>query len=187
MDFVLYFIVDDMTIPETGYTNPTMNTDELNEKFSKSQQSHSTSSKVNLKENNDEREVGKDSSNDDDSVDEAKDGENTTGCGTEFHFSIMDSEYDETLAFPDSVTILSNVGEKPVLVERKDTDEDDDDADGLAEGQLCPKEIPFTAIYAPNVKFNSFQRKVFIPCAEIQVRIVDTDRSVTTHLINPNL
>ncbi|KAM8713812.1 hypothetical protein ACLKA7_014042 [Drosophila subpalustris] len=107
-------------------------------------------------------------------------------CLPEFQFSMVDSEYDETLAFPDSVTILSTLGDKPVLVERKETDDDEEDYDD-ENSVLMRQEIPFTSIYGPSVKFNSFQRKVFIPGREIHVRIVDTERSVTTHLLNPNL
>ncbi|XP_060654900.1 phospholipase D2 isoform X1 [Drosophila nasuta] len=107
-------------------------------------------------------------------------------CLPEFQFSMVDSEYDETLAFPDSVTILSTLGDKPVLVERKETDDDDEEFDD-ENSVLMRQEIPYTSIYGPNVKFNSFQRKVFIPGREIHVRIVDTERSVTTHLLNPNL
>lgn len=102
----------------------------------------------------------------------------------EFQCSIVESEYDETLAFPDSVTILSTLGDKPVLVERKETDDDDEEYD---DDVLLRQEIPFTSIYGPSVKFNSFQRKVFIPGREIHVRIINTERSVTTHLLNPNL
>lgn len=109
-------------------------------------------------------------------------------CLPEFQFSLVDSEYDETLAFPDSVTILSNVGDKPVLVERKETDDDEEEFDDEENNSVVLRhEIPFTSIYGPSVKFNSFQRKVFIPGREIHVRIVDTERSVTTHLLNPNL
>ncbi|KAH8280415.1 hypothetical protein KR018_006689, partial [Drosophila ironensis] len=109
-------------------------------------------------------------------------------CLPEFQFSLVDSEYDETLAFPDSVTILSNVGDKPVLVERKETDDDEEEFDDDENNSVVLRhEIPFTSIYGPSVKFNSFQRKVFIPGREIHVRIVDTERSVTTHLLNPNL
>lgn len=107
-------------------------------------------------------------------------------CLPEFQFSIVESEYDETLAFPDSVTILSALGDKPVLVERKETDDDDEEYDD-ENSVLMRQEIPFTSIYGPSVKFNSFQRKVFIPGREIHVRIVDFERSVTTHLLNPNL
>lgn len=105
----------------------------------------------------------------------------------EFQCSIVESEYDETLAFPDSVTILSMInGDKPVLVERKETDDDEEEYDDEKSVEMR-QEIPFTSIYGPNVKFNSFQRKVFIPGREIHVRIIDNDRSVTTHLLNPNL
>ncbi|XP_014089247.2 phospholipase D1 isoform X1 [Bactrocera oleae] len=119
---------------------------------------------------------------------EEEDGEEkVTRCVPDFQFSLVDSEYDETLAFPDSVTILSNVGDKPVLVQRKDTDDDDDEEEGAGALMGQPSEIPYTSIYGPSMKFNSFQRKVFIPGMEIQVRIIDNERSVTTHLLNPNL
>lgn len=107
-------------------------------------------------------------------------------CLPEFQFSIVESEYDETLAFPDSVTIISTIGDKPVLVERKETDDDDEEYDD-ENSVLMRQEIPLSSIYGPSVKFNSFQRKVFIPGREIHVRIVDHERSVTTHLLNPNL
>lgn len=119
---------------------------------------------------------------------EQEDGEEkVTRCVPDFQFSLVESEYDETLAFPDSVTILSNVGDKPVLVQRKDTDDDDDEEEGASALPGQPAEIPYASIYGPSVKFNSFQRKVFIPGMEIQVRIIDNERSVTTHLLNPNL
>ncbi|XP_052840852.1 phospholipase D2 isoform X1 [Drosophila gunungcola] len=119
----------------------------------------------------------------DDAVDEHR-----NRCLPEFQFSLVESEYDETLGFPDSVTILSDVGDKPVLVERKETDDDEEEFDDEENNSVVLRhEIPFTSIYGPSVKFNSFQRKVFIPGREIHVRIVDTERSITTHLLNPNL
>ncbi|XP_037728372.1 phospholipase D2 isoform X2 [Drosophila subpulchrella] len=140
-----------------------------------------------------EAEVSADDSNDEqeevlrDCTDDAV-AEQQNRCLPEFQFSLVDSEYDETLAFPDSVTILSNVGDKPVLVERKETDDDEEEFDDEENNSVVLRhEIPFTSIYGPSVKFNSFQRKVFIPGREIHVRIVDTERSVTTHLLNPNL
>ncbi|KAH8413621.1 hypothetical protein KR222_002150, partial [Zaprionus bogoriensis] len=124
----------------------------------------------------------------DDAAAEGNETPHPNRCLPEFQFSIVDSEYDETLAFPDSVTILSTLGDKPVLVERKETDDDDEYEEYDDENSvLMRQEIPFTSIYGPSVKFNSFQRKVFIPGREIHVRIVDTERSVTTHLLNPNL
>lgn len=93
-----------------------------------------------------------------------------------------DSEYDEALAFPDSVTILSMGGDNPVLVERDKNDEEDGDS---LDAQL--NEVPYLNIYKPPVKFTAIQRKVFLPDVEIEVRIVDHERSSTTHLLNPNL
>lgn len=111
---------------------------------------------------------------------------NNSGCLPDFQFSLIESEYDEGLIIPDSITILSSLGDKPVLVERKEgTDDDEFDEDDIELRRLTV--IPFTRIYAPSIKFTSFQRKVFMPGTEIQVRIIDTERSVTTHLLNPNL
>lgn len=103
--------------------------------------------------------------------------EDTSGCFSKCPTS-PDSEYDETLAFPDSVTILSMGDDNPILVERKDGD---------ADSVVPEKDIPFTTVYRPPVKFKSIQRKVFIPGLEIHVQIVDNERSITTHLLNPNL
>ncbi|XP_073814078.1 phospholipase D isoform X2 [Musca autumnalis] len=107
-------------------------------------------------------------------------------CIPEFQFSMVESEFDEALNIPDSVTIISTGGDKPVLVERKDcTDDDDYDEDEVVLRKLT--EIPFTRIYSPGIKFTSFQRRVFMPGTEITVQIIDIERSVTTHLLNPNL
>lgn len=106
------------------------------------------------------------------------DDDNPSGC---FHHNQTspDSEYDEDLAFPDSVTILSIGGGNPILVERG---KDDD-----AESVTPETEIPFATVYKTPVKFKSIQRKVFIPGTEIHVQIIDNERSITTHLLNPNL
>lgn len=99
----------------------------------------------------------------------------------DFQFSMIDAEYDETLAFPDSVTILSNVGDRPVLVERKEIDDEEVDNSDVV------LEIPFKSVYSASIKFNSFQRKVFIPGVDVIVKIIDTERNVTTHFLSPNL
>lgn len=104
--------------------------------------------------------------------------ENPSGCFHPHNPLSPDSEYDEDLAFPDSVTILSIGGGNPILVERKDDD---------AESLVPETEIPFTTIYKPPIKFKSLQRKVFIPGQEIHVQFIDNERSITTHLLNPNL
>lgn len=89
-----------------------------------------------------------------------------------------DSEYDEELAFPDSVTILSMGGENPILVQRKD---------GETDSIAVESEIPFLSVYNTPVKFTAFNRKIYIPGVEIQVEIIDHERNMTTHFLNPNL
>lgn len=103
--------------------------------------------------------------------------EKLSGCFPESPFSMVESEFDEDLAFPDSVTILTVGGNNPVLVERKD-DPDETVSTG---------EIFITSLYNPSLKFNSVQRRCFIPGVEIHVKIVDTERSITSHPLNPNL
>lgn len=125
---------------------------------------------------NDTNDVGDDSGKS--STIQNHDDEDTSGCFSRGPLS-PDSEYDETLEFPDSVTILSMGGDKPILIERKEVDDID---------SIPPEtEIPFSAVYRPPVKFKSIQRKVFIPGVEIHVQIIENERSVTTHLLNPNL
>lgn len=46
--------------------------------------------------------------------------------------------------------------------------------------------IPFTVIHNPP-KLRSQHCNVFIPGEEVHVRIIDNERSVTTHPLNPNL
>lgn len=48
-------------------------------------------------------------------------------------------------------------------------------------------ERPYTAVYDTPIKFNSFQRNVFIADVEIKVEITDYKRELTSHLLNPNL
>lgn len=47
--------------------------------------------------------------------------------------------------------------------------------------------VPFSTIHNPPVKFKSPHRKVFIQNQNIYVKILEYERSVTTHLLNPNL
>lgn len=87
-----------------------------------------------------------------------------------------DSDYDENLNFAYSPSCFnryfpSSLGD---IQEENDTERD-----------RC--ERPYTAIYDPPVKFNSFQRKIFIADIEIKVQITDYDRELTSHLLNPNL
>lgn len=47
--------------------------------------------------------------------------------------------------------------------------------------------MPFTVIHNTSSKFKSQTRNVFIPGEEVHVKIIDNERSVTTHPLNPNL
>uniref|UniRef100_A0A182J218 Phospholipase n=1 Tax=Anopheles atroparvus TaxID=41427 RepID=A0A182J218_ANOAO len=86
-------------------------------------------------------------------------------------------EYDENLDAPDSVTYLSIGGNNPVLVIREG------DADSVAPAS----EIPYSYVYNTPVKFDSMRRHIFIPGLEINVEIIDNERSLTSHVLNPNL
>ncbi|XP_068628198.1 phospholipase D1 [Battus philenor] len=85
----------------------------------------------------------------------------------------VDSDFDESLAVPESLSVIdvSKVGNK-------------EETDASAPHETV---VPFRAIHNPPIKFNSVHRKVFIPGVEIKVRFVENERSVTTHLLNPNL
>lgn len=87
-------------------------------------------------------------------------------------------EYDENLGFSDSITIVSMGGEGPVLVQRKDGDVD---------SVTTESEIPYSSVHNPPVKFNSMHRNIFVPGLEINVEIIDYERSLTAHILNPNL
>lgn len=50
-----------------------------------------------------------------------------------------------------------------------------------------PGVIPFSAIHDLPKNFKSQYRNVFIPGEEVHVDIIDNERSVTTHPLNPNL
>ncbi|CAH2091665.1 unnamed protein product [Euphydryas editha] len=84
----------------------------------------------------------------------------------------MDSDFDESLAVPESLSVID--------VEKVNNKEETD-------ASAPEQSVPYKAIHEPPIKFNSVQRKVFIPGVPIKVRFVENERSVTTHLINPNL
>ncbi|XP_050341987.1 phospholipase D2 isoform X2 [Nymphalis io] len=85
----------------------------------------------------------------------------------------VDSDFDESLAVPESLSVID--------VDKINNKEETDASAPLATA------VPYKAIHAPPIKFNSVHRKVFIPGVEIKVRFVENERSVTTHLLNPNL
>lgn len=92
-----------------------------------------------------------------------------SGC-----LQFIDDEYDEALAIPESITMSSGVI-------KNGTDEDIQDL------QSRSNELPYLNVYNPAVKFNSIPRKVFIPGLTIHVEIIDYERQLTSHFLNPNL
>ncbi|XP_045492782.1 phospholipase D2 isoform X2 [Colias croceus] len=83
----------------------------------------------------------------------------------------LDSDFDECLAVPESLSVI-------------EIDKCKEETDASAP---LAKSVPYRSIHAPPIKFKSVHRKVFIPGVEIKVRFVENERSVTTHLLNPNL
>lgn len=105
-----------------------------------------------------------------------------------------DSEYDETLAFPDdSLTLVSLGNRNPILVQKSpsksgdgSSSSSDDEPDNKS--AIRPyNEVPYETIYNHPVKFHSYDRKIFIPATQIHVAITDYERSMTAHLFNPIL
>ncbi|XP_058805785.1 phospholipase D2 isoform X2 [Phymastichus coffea] len=89
-----------------------------------------------------------------------------------------ESDYDDELGVPDSLNITVNENGEPVDIQ-KDCEDTCDKSEKRA--------LPFLAVHNPPVKFNSQNRFVYIPCEDIHVKIIDVERSVTTHPLNPNL
>lgn len=104
-----------------------------------------------------------------------------------------DSEYDETLAFPDSITLVSIGTNNPVLVRQQKRENDDesassdDDDDRRRVNIRTYDELPYTNVYNTPIKFHSYDRNIFIPATQIFVQITDFERSTTAHLFNPIL
>ncbi|XP_072941538.1 phospholipase D1 isoform X2 [Epargyreus clarus] len=84
-----------------------------------------------------------------------------------------DSDFDESLAVPESLSVID--------IDKIGSKEETDYSGPLGTS------VPYKAVHSPPIKFNSVHRKVFIPGVEIKVRFIENERSVTTHLINPNL
>lgn len=105
-----------------------------------------------------------------------------------------DSEYDETLAFPDDqLTLVSLGNHNPVLVQMQtrqgvaadNSSSDSDECDNKSVRTY--NEVPYESIYRSPGKFNSYDREIFIPATQIHVEIVNYERSMTAHLFNPIL
>ncbi|XP_076175597.1 phospholipase D isoform X2 [Ptiloglossa arizonensis] len=93
------------------------------------------------------------------------------------HLISNDSEFDDALCVPESLEITLNENDDAVNVESK---EDTDLSEYLGV-------IPFSAIHELPKKFKSQNRNIYIPGEEMHVKIIDNERSVTTHPLNPNL
>ncbi|XP_076235728.1 phospholipase D [Calliopsis andreniformis] len=93
------------------------------------------------------------------------------------HLISHDSEYDDTLCVPDSLEITVNDNDSSGNAQ---TTEDSDNRE-------CLGVIPFSAIHDLPKKFKSQNRNIYIPGEEVHVKIIDYERSVTTHPLNPNL
>ncbi|XP_043803010.1 phospholipase D2 isoform X1 [Apis laboriosa] len=93
------------------------------------------------------------------------------------HSVLQDSEFDDALDVPDSLEITVNENDDTITVE----------CGGDANSIVYPGRIPFSAIYDLPKQFKSQHRDVFIPGEEVHVNIIDYERSVTTHPLNPNL
>lgn len=113
-----------------------------------------------------------------------------SGC---FHLTdpmSPDSEYDEQLGFDDGVTMITISGDKPVLVARKAVTEEttlDEDDENESIRSTNTASLPYSNVHQAPIKFASIQRKIFIPNVPVHVEIIDYERSLTSHLLNPNL
>ncbi|XP_054000533.1 phospholipase D2 [Hylaeus anthracinus] len=92
------------------------------------------------------------------------------------HTIFNDSEFDDALGVPD-LDGTANENDDTVNIHSKE-DTDNIEWQGV---------IPFSAIHNLPKKFKSQSRGVFIPGEQVHVKIIDTERSVTTHPLNPNL
>ncbi|RZF35633.1 hypothetical protein LSTR_LSTR008604, partial [Laodelphax striatellus] len=81
-----------------------------------------------------------------------------------------DSDYDEDLAIPDE----THHGGVTFSSDEKDDREPD-------------KVLPFKRIHSSPVKFKAPVRNVFIPSQKIELQIIDHERGVTSHILNPYL
>ncbi|XP_078037122.1 phospholipase D isoform X2 [Augochlora pura] len=92
------------------------------------------------------------------------------------HMHSHDSEFDDALGVPDSLEATINENQTNDVQTTEDTDNNE-----------CLGIIPFSAIHQLPKKIKSLNHNVFIPGEEVHVNIIDNERSVTTHPLNPNL
>ncbi|KAL6416719.1 hypothetical protein ACFW04_013200 [Cataglyphis niger] len=92
----------------------------------------------------------------------------------------QDSEYDDTLEVPDSLEIIVDENGETIQINKEEIECANNKEETL-------DTIPFTIIHNLPTKFKNQNCNVFIPGEEVQVRIIEYERSVTTHPLNPNL
>ncbi|XP_031836301.1 phospholipase D isoform X2 [Nomia melanderi] len=85
-----------------------------------------------------------------------------------------DSEFDDALCVSDSLEITLNDNDTNIIQSNEDTDNNE-----------CLGVIPLSTIYQLSKK--SPNCNIFIPGEDVHVEIIDNERSVTTHPLNPNL
>ncbi|XP_034933646.1 phospholipase D1 [Chelonus insularis] len=90
----------------------------------------------------------------------------------------QDSEFDDGLGVPDSLEMAS-LDEPNETVNSNNKISDDK--------LTIVKTIPFSAIYSPPIKGTGRSYNIFIPGEAIHVKIIDNERNITTHPLNPNL
>lgn len=102
-------------------------------------------------------------------------GPSESGMGTDEYTgpASLDSEFDDTLVIPDIVNFSEC--DKPGKSGTEILSEDDLTA------------LPYKTVHKEPVRFKSPQRSVFIPGQVIELQFTEYERSVTTHLLNPNL
>lgn len=105
-----------------------------------------------------------------------------------------ESEYDETLAFPDDSLTLVSIGKNPVLVQKQDKRDGVDGAFSSSDEEDESKpavrnhnEVAYGNVFKAPVRFKSYDRELFIPGTQIHVSITNFERSMTAHLFNPIL
>ncbi|XP_047111364.1 phospholipase D1 isoform X1 [Schistocerca piceifrons] len=89
----------------------------------------------------------------------------------------QDSDFDEFLAIGIENISSADAADGPASMDSKTETNSPYGAKGL----------PFNVVHSPPVSFKALHRHLFIPHVEIKVKIIDVERSVTTHILNPNL
>ncbi|XP_014232157.1 phospholipase D2 [Trichogramma pretiosum] len=103
----------------------------------------------------------------------------------QFMLSVMsqDSEFDDGLEVPDSLDFTIDENGLKVQSPVEESAQSEDESTPHEEQKMKP----FSSIHTPPSKFPKQHKNIFIPGQEIYAKVVDIERSVTTHPLNPNL